>query len=72
MEKPYDCERCGIKLSHRGRCLPCNYFYKHNRYIFALKENPEYDKQHGMHPLLAKLLIENYQLKQKLKKFFKE
>ncbi|MBI2647332.1 hypothetical protein HYW99_02550 [Candidatus Woesearchaeota archaeon] len=55
--KKFNCERCGREIKHRGRCLPCNYFYKHKQYFPGLKENPKYDKLHNISPTSASKLI---------------
>ncbi|MFH1637276.1 MAG: hypothetical protein ABIB71_02515 [Candidatus Woesearchaeota archaeon] len=53
----YKCQRCGREINHLGRCLPCNYLYKHKKYFGGLRESPEYDSQHGMDIGLAKKII---------------
>lgn len=52
------CERCGREINHKGRCLPCNYLYKHKKYFPGLKENPNYDIKHGIDTNMVKDLIE--------------
>ena len=47
-DKFHKCERCRREIRSIGRCLPCNYFYKHKRYFPGLRENHDYDKAHGM------------------------
>lgn len=51
------CERCGRKINQKGRCLPCNYLYKNKKYFPGLKENSDYDIEHGMDPNVVKDLI---------------
>lgn len=51
------CERCGRAIKHKGKCLPCNYLYKHKKYYPGLKDNPNYDIQHNMNPDLVEGLI---------------
>lgn len=51
------CERCNREIKHRGRCLPCNYFYKHKKYYPGLRESPEYDIRNGINPDLVKQTI---------------
>lgn len=47
--KAGSCERCTRPIINvRGRCLPCNYFYKYKRYYPGLKSAPEYDLAHGL------------------------
>lgn len=42
------CERCTRPIINiHGRCLPCNYLYKHKRYYPGLRSAPEYDAEHG-------------------------
>lgn len=52
------CERCGREINHLGKCLPCNYFYKHKVYFPGLKESEEYDKKHNLDIGEIKRLIE--------------
>ena len=52
------CERCGREINHKGRCLPCNYLYKHKKYLPGLRENPDYDVNHGIDTNMVKDLIE--------------
>lgn len=61
----FECERCSRKIKRKGRCLPCNYFYKHKKYFPGLLKNPDYDKVHGIEPELAEKLI-NSERKQKI------
>ena len=49
--KAGSCERCTRPIINvRGRCLPCNYFYKHKRYYRGLKSAPKYDFAQGLDP----------------------
>lgn len=57
-KKEQFCERCGRAIKQRGKCLPCNFLYKHTQYYPGLKENPDYDSAHGLSPILVKKLIE--------------
>lgn len=52
------CERCGREINHKGRCLPCNYLYKHKKYFPGLRESPDYDAKYGMDTTMVKSLIE--------------
>src|SRR3990167_2972466 len=55
--KKYLCERCGRLIKQRGKCLPCNYLYKHKKYFRGLKESPDYDLSHGIDPNFVKEII---------------
>lgn len=55
--KLHFCERCDRTIKHKGKCLPCNYLYKHKKYYPGLKENPNYDIQHNMNPEFVGRLI---------------
>lgn len=55
--KSDNCERCGRDINHKGRCLPCNYLYKHKAWFPGLKESEEYDAINGMDLQLVKKLI---------------
>lgn len=55
--KTYSCKRCDRDIYHQGRCLPCNYLYKHRKYYPGLRESHNYDKQHGMDTVLVNKLV---------------
>ena len=55
--KDKECERCGREINHNGRCLPCNYLYKHKAWFPGLRESEDYDTSHGMDLQLVKKLI---------------
>jgi len=52
------CERCSREINHKGRCLPCNYLYKHRKYFPGLMENPDYDIKQGIDTNMVKDLVE--------------
>ena len=62
-EKNKSCERCGREINHVGRCLPCNYLYKHKAYFSGLRESEEYDKKHSFDIDEVKKIIEEKKLK---------
>ncbi len=55
--KSDNCERCDRDINHKGRCLPCNYLYKHKAWFPGLRESEEYDVSHDMDLQLVKKLI---------------
>ena len=55
--KTKKCERCGREINHIGRCLPCNYLYKHKAWFPGLRESDNYDSDHGMDVEVVKKLI---------------
>ncbi len=57
-KKEHSCERCDRLIKQRGKCLPCNYLYKHKKYFGGLKESPEYDISHGIDPNFVKEIID--------------
>lgn len=57
-----NCERCGREIKHKGRCLPCNYFYKHGKYYNGLVESPDYDHAHGVDPSYTKKIIKEHKI----------
>lgn len=63
IEKNYTCERCGREIIKRGRCLPCNYFYKYKAYYPGLRRCDEYDKMHNFNTELVRKLLEEKKYK---------
>lgn len=59
MTKKYYCERCGRKINHQGRCLPCNYLYKYKKYCPGLKISDGYDFKNNMDINLVRYVKNN-------------
>ena len=58
-----NCERCDREISHTGRCLPCNYLYKHKSFFPGLRISDEYDKKHNLDLELVHKLISEKKFK---------
>ena len=58
-----NCERCNRDINHKGRCLPCNYLYKHKAFFSGLRISDEYDLSHNMDLGLVHKLVKEKEYK---------
>ncbi|PIN81339.1 hypothetical protein COV13_01520 [Candidatus Woesearchaeota archaeon CG10_big_fil_rev_8_21_14_0_10_32_9] len=63
-----NCERCNREINHNGRCLPCNYLYKHKAFFPGLRISDEYDKTHNVDLELVHKLVSEKEFKPSDKK----